>query len=182
MYFNKINGEKCYLAPINIDDAALYTKWLNDLEVLQFLTLRYRMISLLTEKEALEKLSREHNYGIVTKDDDRLIGNCGFVGIDYINRNCEIGIFIGDKEYWGRGYGTEALKLLISYGIDYLNLRSFMLGVFSFNERAINSYKKIGFKIIGARRKSVIMKNREYDMIYMDLLDEEFLEKENQGK
>ncbi len=176
-YFKKISGEKCYLAPINIDDAELYTKWLNDLEVVQYLTLRYRMISLLPEKEVLERLSKEHNYGIVTNDEDKLIGNCGFVEVDNINRTCEIGIFIGDKEYWGKGLGTESLKLLISYGINYLNLRSFMLGVFSYNERAIKSYKKIGFKDIGARRKSVIFKNKEFDMLYMDLLSDEFLER-----
>ena len=77
----------------------------------------------------------------------------------------------------GKGYGTEALKLLISYGINYLNIRNFMLRVFSNNERAIKSYKKIGFNKIGIRRKAIIANREEYDMVYMDLLSDEFLEK-----
>ncbi len=173
-YFKKICGDKCYLSPINVDDVELYTKWLNDVEVIQYLTLRSKMISLLTEREALEKLSREHAYGIVTLERDELIGNCSFVELDNLNRTAEVGIFIGNKEYWGKGYGTEALGLLISFGIDYLNLRSFVLRVFSFNERAIKSYKKLGFKEIGRWRKSVVFKGHEYDTVYMDLLAEEF--------
>ena len=120
-------------------------------------------------------MSHEHNYGIVTKEENKLIGNCGFLEFDYINRNCEVGIFIGDKEYLGKGYGTEALKLLISYGINYLNIRNFMLRVFSNNERAMKSYGKIGFKKIGIRRNAIIANSKEYDMVYMDLLSEEFL-------
>ena len=175
-YFNKINGEKCYLSPINPDDVALYTKWLNDPEIIEYLTLRTKMISLHSEREQLEKMSHEHNYGVIVKEDNKLIGNCGFVELDYINRNCEVGIFIGDKEYLGKGYGTESLKLLISYGINYLNLNNFLLRVFSNNERAIKSYNKIGFKKIGIRRKSIIANRKEYDMVFMDLLSEEFTE------
>ncbi len=175
-YFNKIDGEKCYLSPINLDDVALYTKWLNDPEIIEYLTLRSKVISLHSEKEHLEKMSYEHNYGIVTKENNKLIGNCGFLELDHLNRNCEVGIFIGDKEYLGKGYGTEALKLLISYGINYLNIRNFMLRVFSNNERAIKSYKKIGFNKIGIRRKSIIANRKEYDMVYMDMLDEDFID------
>lgn len=75
-----------------------------------------------------------------------------------------------------KGYGTEALKLLISYGINYLNIRNFMLRVFSNNERAIKSYKKIGFNKIGIRRKAIIANRKEYDMVYMDMLDEDFID------
>lgn len=138
----------------------MYTKWLNDPEIIEFLSLRTKMISLHSEKEHLEKMSYEHNYGIITKEDNKLIGNCGFLNLDHLNRNCEVGIFIGDKEYLGKGYGTEALKLLISYGINNLNIRNFMLRVFSNNERAIKSYRKSGFKKIGNRRKSIIAKKR----------------------
>ncbi|MCD6122562.1 MAG: GNAT family N-acetyltransferase [Spirochaetales bacterium] len=176
-YFRKIVGEKCYLSPINVNDLEIYTKWLNDLGVVKYLSFHSKMISLLTEKEALEKLSGGQSYAIITKERDELIGNCGLMDIDHLNRNCEAGIFIGNKDYWGKGYGTEALSLLISYSINYLNIRNFILRVYSFNTRAIKSYKKIGFKEIGRRRKSLIMENREYDIVYMDLLAEEFLEK-----
>ncbi len=173
-YFKKLVGKKCYLSPIDVSDAERYTEWLNDIEVIKYLTLRDKMVSLVTEREALERLARGHSYAIVTLESDELIGSCGLVDVDYLNRTCEVGIFIGNKEYWGKGYGTEALKLLISYGINYLNLNNFMLKVYSYNERAIKSYRKIGFREMGRRRKSVIIEGKEYDTIYMDLLAEEF--------
>lgn len=173
-YFKKIEGELCYLSPINTEDLLLYTKWMNDLEVTKNLgNYRYNF-SLPAEKEALEKLAKDHNYAIIDSVKDELIGNCGFFKIDHLERNAECGIFIGNKEYWDRGYGSEALKLLLSYGFDYLNLRNVMLKVFSFNQRAIKSYQKIGFKEIGRRRKTVTMNGIEHDDVYMDILNEEF--------
>jgi RimJ/RimL family protein N-acetyltransferase len=173
-YFKKMAGEKCYLSPINVEDFPLYTKWMNDLEVTSNLGNYTHNFSLGTEREVLEKLSKEHHYAIVDNVKDEVIGNCGFFKINHHERNAECGIFIGNREYWSRGFGTEALSLLLSYGFDYLNFRNVMLKVFSFNERAIASYKKIGFKEIGRRRKNVVVKGVEWDDVYMDILDEEF--------
>ena len=61
---------------------------------------------------------------------------------------------VGEKEYRDKGYGQDATKLLLDYGVNLLNLNSIMLGTFSFNERAINCYKKVGFKEIGRRRQA----------------------------
>ena len=175
-YYKKIIGKKCYLSPINLDDAGKYAEWLNDLEVSQYLTLRSLNINMDSEKAALEKLSQVHNYAIINNQNDELIGNCGFVEIDNLNNTGEVGIFIGNKEYWGKGYGTEALKLLISYGINYLNIRNIMIRVYSYNTRAIKSYKKVGFKEIGVRRKALVFNNQEHDIIFMDLISEEYIQ------
>ncbi len=173
-YFKKMTGERCYLSPINVDDYPVYTKWMNDIEVTSGLGNYTHNFALGTEREVLEKLSKDHNYAIIDNIKDEVIGNCGFFRINHHERNAECGIFIGNKEYWNKGYGTEALSLLLAYGFDYLNFRNIMLKVFSFNERAIASYKKIGFKEIGRRRKNVVVKGIEYDDVYMDILDEEF--------
>lgn len=173
-YFKKIAGTLCYLSPINLDDYAQYTKWMNDPEVAKNLGNYSKNFSFGTEKETLEILSKEHHYAIIDALNDELIGNCGFNRINHHERNAECGIFIGNKDYWNRGYGTEALKLLVGYGFDHLNLRNIMLKVFSFNERAIASYKNIGFKEIGRRRKNVVVKGVEYDDVYMDILDDEY--------
>ncbi|MBN2788922.1 MAG: GNAT family N-acetyltransferase [Candidatus Delongbacteria bacterium] len=173
-YFKKLVGEKCYLSPINIDDHEQYTEWLNDLEITSNLGASRGVIALNTEREYLEKLSREHNYAIIDKETDTLIGNCGFHKIDTISRNAEIGIFIGNKDFWDRGYGTDAMKQLMKYGFDHLNFRNIMLKVFSFNERAMASYRKCGFKEIGRRRNSILMYGKEYDDVMMDILDDEF--------
>jgi RimJ/RimL family protein N-acetyltransferase len=175
-YYKKILGKSCYLSPICLDDAELYAKWLNDPEVSKYLSLRSMNVSAESEKGFLEKLQREHNYAIVDLQKDELIGNCGFVEIDSLNRTGEVGIFIGNRDYWGKGYGTEALKLLIGYGINFLNLRSFFLQVYSYNARALRCYEKVGFKKIGARRNALIFNGREHDIILMDLLSGEFQE------
>jgi RimJ/RimL family protein N-acetyltransferase len=173
-YYPKVSGEKCFLSPICMDDASVYVKWLNDLEIARNLTLAGLMVSEESEKAALLELMKEHNYAIVTKDENRLIGNCGLMSPDHKNGTAEVGIFIGDKSLWGQGYGTEALTLLCGYAFDYLNMRNLMLRVFDFNARAVKCYEKVGFREIGRRRKAIRMEGREFDEILMDLLDEEF--------
>jgi RimJ/RimL family protein N-acetyltransferase len=179
MYFRKMTGKKCYLSPIDVNDVEKFTEWLNDLEVTENLIVYSQIISLENEKEFLEKLSREHTYSIVDNDSNKLIGNCGFVSIDHLNQTAEVGIFIGDKKYWNNGYGSEALSLLLDYGFKALNLHNVSLRVYSFNERAKKSYEKIGFKIIGKNREALLRGNERHDIIFMDILRNEFYEKHN---
>ncbi len=178
-YFRKLVGKRCYLSPINVDDAEQYCVWLNDLEVARTLTLAHMNITLGAEREALERLSREHNYAIVLDGSDELIGNCGLIDVNHRDRACEIGIFVGNKDYWGQGYGPEAMELLIGYAFDYLNMRTILLRVYSYNERAIAAYRKIGFREIGTWRKAIALEGAEHDVIFMDLLAEEFRAREN---
>lgn len=172
-YFKKLTGSKCYLSPINLDDAGKYTEWLNDLEVTQYLSAASLCIPLHSEMELLPSISKSHSYAIVDMETDTLLGNCGLLDINHLNRTAEIGIFIGNKAYWNKGYGEEALKLLLNYAFNFLNLRNIMLRVLSFNERAIKCYSKIGFKEMGRRRKAIFRNMEEHDMIYMDVLNDE---------
>jgi RimJ/RimL family protein N-acetyltransferase len=174
-YFKKITGQKVYLAPINLGDAEKYTEWLNDLEVSINLTMAPQIISLEKEKETLERLSKEqYVFSIVTLDKEELIGNCGLMGVNLIHRTAELGIFIGNKNYWGKGYGSEAIKLLLDFAFNLLNLNSVLLRVHSFNKRALKCYEKCGFKEIGRRREAFIIGSKKYDDIYMDILASEF--------
>jgi len=174
MYFKKMVGKKCYLSPMDINDAEKYTEWLNDLEVIINLTHYNKVINVENEKNFLENLSKEHNYSIIDIETNELIGSCGFIGLDHLNQTAEIGIFIGNKTHWNKGIGTEALILLLDYGFMALNLHNIQLRVYSFNERAIKSYKKIGFKTIGNRREALRRGNKLYDIIFMDILYDEF--------
>jgi RimJ/RimL family protein N-acetyltransferase len=174
-YFRKMTGKLCYLSPIDVNDAEKFTEWLNDLEVTQNLTLHPQIISVEGEKGFLERLSKEHNYSIIDNDTNELVGNCGYVKIDHINQIAEIGIFIGNKKYWNRGYGTEALSLLLDYGFKALNLHNVLLRVYSFNERAIKCYEKTGFKTIGKNREALLRDGKRHDIIFMDILRDEFL-------
>lgn len=172
-YFRKIPGKRVYLSPMNIEDAEIYVKWLSDLSTAENLGNAANTISLTSEKEWIEKNSHLCQYAIVKSETDEVIGNCGFNSLDHIKQCGEVGLFIGDEENRNKGYGTEALKLLVTFGFDYLNLNNIMLKVFSFNERAIKCYEKVGFKEFGRRRQAYYLKGKYYDEIYMDIIRSE---------
>jgi len=174
-YFKKITGERIYLSPINIDDLEIYTKWMNDVEVVSNLGNYHRLLSLNNEKSALESLTTDgQNYAIVLTDGDLLIGGVSLNEVSHIHRTATAGIFIGEAEFRDKGYGTEAMRLMVEFGFKTLNLHNIMLTVHSDNIRAINSYIKVGFKEFGRRRDSRYIDGSYLDTIYMEVLDTDY--------
>ncbi len=175
-YFKKLIGKKCYLSPITVEDAEQYCEWLNDFEIASNLLIFNQQLNLEKERSILQDMIKNNSqiFAIVDLETDKLLGNCSIFRITERNRKAEVGIFIGDKNDWSKGYGTEALTLLIDYGFNILNLNNIMLEVFSFNKRAFRSYKKIGFKVIGHRREALQIAGKKYDEILMDILASEF--------
>jgi len=147
------------------------------MEILVNLQLYGGAISLENERAFLSDLSKDHNYSIIDLETEELIGNCGFLDIDHINQTSEVGIFIGNKKYWNKGYGTEALSLLVDYGFKALNFHNIMLKVYEYNKSAIKCYEKIGFKQIGKRREALHRNLEKHNIIYMDLLQNEYYQK-----
>lgn len=174
MYIKKLIGKQCYLSPMELSDAGTYAAWLNDLEVSAYTQIAKQSLSLEKERDILASISKDHNYGIVDASTDRLIGSCGLMDIDAVNRSAEIGIVIGDKAHWGQGFGREALSLLLDYSFRYLNLFNIMLRVYSYNERGIACYEKTGFKTIGRRRSAIVRNLESHDVIFMDITADDF--------
>ena len=176
-YFKKIVGERIYLSPRNSEDVELFTEWLNDFSVTDYIGRSQMIVTLKGEKEFLET---EPDNGIVlvivTLEENKLIGTISLDNINRVSRTASLGIFIGDKNYRSKGYGTEAIMLILDYGFNYLNLNNIKLDLMEFNERAFNCYKKCGFKEYGRRRKSEFVNGKYYDKISMDILAEEFKE------
>lgn len=172
-YFEKIKGERLYLSPVSVDDAEIYTKWMNDEDVSEKLGNYYKVRTLNFEKKWLEN-EDGYSFAIVLKEDNRLIGNICLLDVNHINQTASLGIFIGEKEDRNKGYGKESIKLLLNYGFNTLNLNNIMLEVFSFNKYAIRTYEKIGFKKIGIRRDSIYRKGKRYDEVFMDILKDDF--------
>ena len=172
-YFEKIPGERIYLSPIDPDDAELYAKWMNDLEITRWLGMTGRVIALPAERAWLENATKDQNilqFAIILRDGNRLIGNLGFNEINQVHRKATLGIFIGEAEDRSKGYGTEALKLLVDYGFKWLGLRNIDLHVHSNNARAIRCYEKAGFRQYG-RRTGVILHDGEWvDDVLMEVL------------
>ena len=157
-YFKKIVGERIYLSPMNSEDYLKYVEWLNNYEIAKGVNHVCKIVSIEGEKAWLEKATTEkYNFAIVNKENDTLIGNISLMHIHEINRTAELGIFIGDENYLSRGYGSEAIKLLLDYAFRYVNLNNIMLKVFDYNKRAIKAYEKCGFKYMAFGKRVIIL-------------------------
>lgn len=113
-------------------------------------------------------------FSIRTLQDDRLIGEVSLDGIDGQHGDAFLGIGIGDRSYWNQGMGTDALRLILRYAFQELNLQRVSLNVFEYNPRAIRVYEKAGFQVEGRMRKFLHRGGRRWDLIYMGLLREEW--------
>lgn len=175
-YFKKLEGQRLFLSPISVDDAEKYVCWMNDRSVTDGLGNTVMMTTIEGEKEWIVNAGKKGdvNFAIVRKEDDELLGNCSLMNIDRINRKCTIGIFIGDEKNRSKGYGNEALKLLLNYAFNFQNMHNVNLNVFSFNKRAIKCYEKIGFKTCGMRHEIYFLDGKYYDEIQMEILDRDF--------
>jgi len=174
-----LEGENVYLRPLDMADLEIFHRWFNDPKLRRFLFLPYP-ISKLEEKEFLEKMMKSKDsvtLSIVVKEGDRLIGNLGLYGIHKINRGAVLGIAIADLEMTSKGYGTEAMKLMIDYGFKRLNLHRIELTVHEFNMRGLKAYKKLGFVEDGRRREAIYIDGKYHDEIVMSILKQEWARK-----
>ena len=167
MYFKKIIGDKVYLSPRSLDDIEKYTEWLNDYEIAKYVNQNRNVINIDIEKAYLEKTNNDYNFAIVDKESDKLIGSIGLMDIKQVDRTAELGIFIGDKEYLSKGYGSDAIKILLDYGFNQLNLNNIKLCVLDFNKRAMRNISLAIIKWVfikrhlhGPCRKSVYNKGK----------------------
>lgn len=130
-------------------------------------------------KEYFEKHSentpQSFGFCIRTLADDSLIGGVSLWVVSWSHADAWMGISIGDRDYWGRGYGTDAIQLILQYGFLELNLRRVSLGLHAYNERALRSYEKAGFILEGRVRGEILREGQRYDGIYMGILYEEWL-------
>ena len=172
------NSELVILGPIQRDYLPHYVEWLNDWEVRKFLAATLpQPITLQDEEDWFNRQRGDKDsliFAILTSGEGRLIGNCGLHQIDWTNRHAIFGIFIGDKNYWGKGYGTDATRALLRYAFKEAGLRRIELQVFDFNPRAIRVYEKVGFQMEGTRKQALFREGTWHDEHIMAILREEW--------
>ncbi len=174
-------GDKIDLCPVRSEDAPLYARWINDEETANFL-LWHKPITLEKEKAFLEEMvnadpAKTVHCAIWQKNPKVLIGNTSLMDIDPRHHFATLGIFIG-KPYWNAGFGTEAMRMLVRYGFDSLNLHKIILYHWDFNHRAHRAYTKVGFQEVGRLRRHRYIGGQWRDEVIMDLLREDFRKNE----
>lgn len=177
-----IYGERIRLRAITRADLPLFVEWLNDPEVIQGL-IHYLPFSLEDEENWFDNMLKrpqdEHPLviEICSEAGWEPIGNCGVFAIDWRIRQAEFGIVIGAKQHWNKGYGTEALSLILQHCFETLNLNRLYLRVYENNPRAIRAYEKAGLTIEGRLRHGHYDKGEYVDVILMSILRSEWQEK-----
>ncbi len=177
-YYRKITGERLYLSPVSIDDADIYIRWMNETVARSFGQYPLVVASKSDLNWLFEPPVNMQRYAMVLLDGDVLIGSISIHNIDHLNRNAFLGIFIGEQEYRSKGYGAEAIRLILAYGFDTLNLHNIMLSVNADNAAGIACYKKVGFQEVGRWREWVFKDGKYIDRIYMGMLAHELSRRE----
>jgi RimJ/RimL family protein N-acetyltransferase len=172
-----ITGEKIYLRSFEKNDMKLICKWHNDDEIMTLFAL--------SEKKPegfwfnwFEKIEKDPSiiyFGLVKKSDDKLIGYVHLEGISWQHKLCrDIGILIGEKDEWSKGFGTEGMNLMIRYAFKDLGLHRLELMTFPFNKRGLAVWKKCGFTKEGIMRNARFVNGKWQDVIFMSLLEDEY--------
>jgi len=172
-----IEGKKIRIRAIEKTDIDEIMKWINDREVMDNLIMRYPVSRYQEEKwieKALDESSPRNKVFALETKDGVYLGGIGLHRIDWENRNAEAGIVIGKKEYWNKGYGTDAIMTLLDFAFNRMNLHRVYLKVYDFNLRGIKSYEKCGFKREGALRHDLYVNGRYHDSIFMGILKDAF--------
>jgi [ribosomal protein S5]-alanine N-acetyltransferase len=171
-------GVQVCLRPLERSDLNhSYLAWLNDPDVTRYMesgTFPTTMQDLETFYAEVTGSRSQVIFAITDSESGRHIGNVKLGPIQWVHRRASLGILIGDKTYWGKGVGTEAMRLGIEYGFQKVNLRRIDLTVFAKHEFAVRLYGRLGFKVEGRLREHVFRDGQYQDMLHMGLLSSEY--------
>lgn len=175
-----LKGNKTTLRPLEPEDIPVLYRWTNDQEVNLWSSGAWPLNTMKSEEQIEERVfspsSDEHRYMILNENQEP-IGTLGFREVNFSARSAAIFIVLGEKEYWGKGYGTDALQVLIEFLFYQWNFHRLSLDTWDGNIRAIKAYEKLGFKVEGRLRQARFVIGKYQDAIVMGLLRDEFVPK-----
>jgi [ribosomal protein S5]-alanine N-acetyltransferase len=175
-----LEGSKTILRSLEPDDIPIYHRWYNDQEVNLWSSAAWPINTMLSEEEVEERFfvtQRESKRFTILNKNQEPIGTTGFREVNIPARSGVLFIVIGEKEYWGQGYGTDALKLLLDYLFLQWNFHRVSLDTWDGNHRALRAYEKLGFQIEGRLREARFVMGKYHDAILLGLLRDEYLKK-----
>lgn len=166
-----IEGVRIKLKPIEHEDLQILNKWKNDEEIFKYLGGGFQPISIDEQREWMEQLIKNTDKTkrfIIINENERKIGFIGIYNISSIHQTCNLGLYIGEKDEWGKGYAKEAYLALEHFAKNYLNIRKINLDVVEENEIAVKLYEKLGFNICGKYSKERYINGEYKDLIIME--------------
>jgi RimJ/RimL family protein N-acetyltransferase len=169
-------GDRLYLRPVERADLARIRKWANDPQ-LRRLTAEVRPMTAAGADRFYDKVQNDEDrvwFVVVLREGGRVIGETGLLRIFPPWRTTDLTLIIGEQDAWGRGYGTEAITLLLDYAFGFLNIHRVAVGVVGFNQRALRFYESVGFRREGIQRDGYYYDHQYHDFVMMSLLADEF--------
>jgi diamine N-acetyltransferase len=168
---HNIVGKAVALGPLRRDLLPLYLEWFNDFAALRNLDDAPRPRTLEAREQWYEQRTTDERaawFTIYATDGWQPLGTTAWGAIDYRNRTAEYFVYIGAHGNRGKGYGTEATRLMLDYAFTALGLHSVMLTVAGWNVAGLRAYEKAGFRVFGRRHACSLMAGRRWDTIYME--------------
>jgi RimJ/RimL family protein N-acetyltransferase len=184
--YNKVYfriGNRVKLRLVNEGDVDEMTKWVNDPEVTQYITINHPIYreSEIEYVKALQGRKDDFIFAVETID-GVYIGNMGLHKVNHIDGTASTGAMFGNKDYWGKGYGSEAKMLLLDFAFNNLNLRKIYSSAIAFNERSIAYQQKTGYQIEGVRKDQIFKNGKYWDEVLLAIFREDWISIWNQYK
>lgn len=172
-----VPGDRVYLSHFDLEDAKATAVWMSDLEVTTHLGAFGGVFGIEDQVEWIERARRDKynpTFAIVVREGRAMIGSISLKNVDHKRGIAEIGVLVGEKSEWGKGYGSEAVRLIADYAFLVLSLEAVHLWYWDFNARARRAYLRAGFKDAGRMRSAGALGGKRYDYVLMDLTREDF--------
>ncbi|HXG87654.1 MAG TPA: GNAT family protein [Vicinamibacterales bacterium] len=170
-YGHFIEGERIYLREVQLSDVTdRYYQWINDAEVNQYLETRFRPTTMesLREFVAAKLVDRDNVFlALIVKDGDRHIGNIKLGPINWVHRFADVALMLGDKEHWGKGYGSEAIALVTDYGLNRLNLHKLTASCYASNQGSAKAFIKAGWEQEAVRKRQFYFNGSYEDSVHL---------------
>jgi [ribosomal protein S5]-alanine N-acetyltransferase len=174
-----VEGERLYLRDVMPGDVGpTYLRWMTDSEVNRFLESRWSthtLESLAAFVEGQRRDPRSAFFAIMQKDGDRHVGNIKIGDIDWHHRRGDVGLLLGEKDTWGRGYAAEAIGLATRFGFEALRLHKLTAGCYAPNEGSRRAFLKAGWTEEGRRREAARLDDGSYvDLVLLGITEDEW--------
>jgi hypothetical protein len=174
-----LHGEHVYLTAPTLDALAILMPQMNSMDYLRWADLDTAYARFTTEKlldwmRDQRKNATGYPFVIRLQADDRPVGACGLYDVNWHSRKAEVGIGIADAADRGKGFGSDAMRVLLRYGFDIVNVNRIGLRVASYNKMAIASYEKVGFVVDATLREAVYRDQKYHDILLMGILRAEW--------